>query len=216
MFYFAMVSSTNLSFSMEKLDLLLEHGADYKRGRPGMNWIGVAVRGRAPLPVLKRLYKIAPKVDQTPTIHMAAQIKPAPDIEIFQWLIGKGADVTAVTEDSEFVWDLAYKNKNTDLALFLKKAAGPDFISKLSDMVTDAEISAACRTSMVESMLRQDGATVDEVCGCVEENAALRWSRITQHPNFNRVYGKRDRNGKIEELVRGTFVGCLGIWSYTP
>ncbi|SFA91869.1 Ankyrin repeat [Poseidonocella pacifica] len=211
--------------TMEKLDLIIEYGADFSiTSRNQTGWILPAISANASLDILKKIDSISDadysetsvfgkSPGQTLLHHLARETTPDAQ-KIAVWLISKGTDPKAVNSKGEYAWELV--EEDIQLRSQLKVAAGMGSGTGLSIIASDNDIQKACRSPKSQAMYKGDGVTVDEICSCVEDYAETRYSRISQHPRFSKVYGSRNRQGQIDELVRGLVFGCMGIWSYTP
>jgi hypothetical protein len=130
------------------------------------------------------------------------------------WLIAGGADPKVTDDQGRHAWEMPHIDP--EFAGKLRSVFGVKDEDVLATIATDRDISLACRTPQAEALIKGDGMTIDEVCSCVEDHAATRFSRVSQHPQFPKVYGPKDQQGKIDELVRGLFFGCMVLWSYQP
>ncbi len=203
------------------LDLILLHGADLTTPIPGGNmWTDYGLVANSDLQTLKRIREISGDDLSYNSPHSGTLLHkltiPGIDDRLakLDWLISGGADPKVADNQGRYAWEMAYNDP--ELAAKLRSVSGVKDEDMLATIATDRDISLACRTPQAEAAIKGDGMTIDEVCTCVEDNAATRYSRVSQHPQFPKVYGSKDRQGKVDELVRGLFFGCMAIWSYRP
>tara|TARA_R110002051_G_scaffold197841_2_gene265268 strand:+ start:121 stop:1227 length:1107 start_codon:yes stop_codon:yes gene_type:complete len=204
------------------LDLILLHGADLAAPiQNGNLWTHYGLDTNADLQTLKRIQEISgddlsyvsPHSGRT-LLHDLTLDGIDDRLAKLDWLISGGADPKVADKQGKYAWEIAYNDP--ELAAKLRSVSGVKDEDVLATIATDRDISLACRTPQAEAMIKGDGMTINEVCTCVEDNAAIRYGRVSQHPQFSKVYGPKDRQGKVNELVRGLFFGCMAIWSYRP
>ncbi|KKN90393.1 hypothetical protein LCGC14_0227620 [marine sediment metagenome] len=204
------------------LDLILLHGADLTAPiQNGHQWTDYGLVSNADLQTLKRIQKITGDsfsnivpYSGSSMLHDLAYSRIDDRLAKLDWLIAGGADPKVTNNQGKYAWELI--RDDAELAAKLRSLAGVKDEDMLATIASDRDISLACRTPQSEAMIKGDGMTIDEVCTCVEDNAATRFSRVSQHPLFPKVYGAKDQQGKVSELVRGLFIGCMAIWSYRP
>jgi len=210
------------SMTAKMLDLILLHGADLTTPfENGHQWTEYALVTNADLQTLKRIQEISR--DDLSYVSPSSGRTRLHDLTVsgiddrfakLDWLIAGGADPKIADNQGKYAWEMI--QGDAELAAKLRALAGVKDEDMLAAIATDRDISLACRTPQAEAAIKGDGMTIDEVCTCVEDHAATRFSRVSQHPNFPKVYGSKDRQGKVDELVRGLFFGCMAIWSYRP